>query len=88
MDNQDKIAARVVILPEFFNEKTKSMMDLKEFYSEWYKFDGKELDVSVYSESFIDKEKTKKEITYFYRMPDRSIRLIPSRHCKIVYEFL
>lgn len=88
MDSKDKIAARIIILPEVFNEKTKNNVDLKEFYGEWYKFDGKELDVSVYSESFIDKEKTQKETTYFFRMPDKSIRLIPKRHCKVVYEFL
>ena len=88
MENKDRIAARIVILPEVYNEKTKNNMDLKEFYGEWYNFDGKELDVSVYSESYIDKEKKQKEITYFFRMPDKSIRLIPKRHCKVVYEFL
>lgn len=88
MEIKDRVAARVIILPEVFNEKTKNIMDLKEYYSEWYKFDGKEIDVSIYSESFINKEKTEKEITYFYRMPDKSIRLIPRKHCKVVYEFL
>ena len=61
MDNS-KIAARVIILPEVLNDKTNTKMDLKEYYGDWYSFDGKELDVSFYSESYLDKEKTKKEI--------------------------
>ena len=87
MDNS-KIAARVIILPEVLNDKTNTKMDLKEYYGDWYSFDGKELDVSIYSESYLDKEKTKKEITYFYKSPNNQIKLIPKRHCKIVYEFL
>lgn len=87
MDNS-KIAARVIILPEVLNDKTNTKMDLKEYYGDWYSFDGKELDVSLYSESYLDKEKTKKEITYFYKLPNNQIKLIPKRHCKIVYEFL
>lgn len=87
MDNS-KIAARVIILPEVLNDKTNTKMDLKEYYGDWYSFDGKELDVSFYSESYLDKEKTKKEITYFYKLPNNQIKLIPKRHCKIVYEFL
>lgn len=87
MDNI-RTAARIIILPEVFNEKTNSNMDLKEYYGDWYNFDGKELDVSVYSESFLDKEKTKKETTYFYKLPNNTIKLIPKKHCKVVYEFL
>lgn len=88
MENKDRISARVVILEEFLNEKTKSIVNLKEYYSDWYSFDGKELDVSLYSESFINKEKTEKEVTYFYRLPNGAVKLIPKRHCKIIYEFL
>lgn len=88
MDNKDKIAARIVILPEILNEKTNSMMDLREYYGEWYSFKGEELDVSLYSESYLDKEKTKKEITYFYKSPKFGVKLIPRKHCKVVYEFL
>lgn len=87
MDNI-RIAARIVILPEVYNDKTKSMMDLREYYGNWYNFDGKELDVSLYSESFIDKEKKQKEVTYFYKDPVNGIKLIPKKHCKVVYEFL
>lgn len=87
MEN-NRIVARVVILPEVFNEKTNSMMDLKEYYGDWYSFNNQELDVSLYSESYLDKEKTKKEVTYFYKLPDKQVKLIPKRHCKVVYEFL
>lgn len=87
MDN-NKIAARIIILPEFFNEKTKSMVDLREYYGEWYGFNNEELDVSLYSTSYLDKEKKQKEVTYFYKLPNNSVKLIAGKHCKIVYEFL
>ena len=86
MDNI-RVAARVIILPEVFNEKTKSMMNLREFYGDWYDFNDKEIDVSLYSESYLDKEKKQKETTYFYKSP-KGIKLIPKKHCKVVYEFL
>ena len=85
---EDRIVARVIILPEVLNEKTNSMMDLREYYGEWYPFNGKEIDVSLYSESYLDKERTKKEITYYHKLPDKQVRLIPKRHCKVVFEFL
>lgn len=88
MENKDKIVARVIILPEFFNDRTNSKMDLKEYYSDWYPFGDKEIDVCLYSESFIDKEKTKKDVTYYYRLPNNSVKLIAKKHCKVVYEFL
>ena len=88
MSYNDRISARVVILEEYQNEKTNNILNLKEYYGDWYSFDGKELDVSVYSESYTNKEKTEKEITYFYRLPNKSIKLIPKKHCKVVYEFL
>jgi hypothetical protein len=85
---EDRIVARVVILPEVFNEKTKSMMDLREYYGEWYPFNNKEIDVCLYSESFLDKEKIKKEVTYFHKLPSKEVKLIPKKHCKVVFEFL
>ena len=88
MEQKDKISARVVILPEFYNDRTKSTINLKEFYGDWYKFDGQELDVSVYSESKLDKEGKIKDITYFYRLPNGTLKLIPKKYCKIIYEFL
>jgi len=83
-----KIAARVVILPQILNEKTNSIVDLREYYGDWYSFDEKELDVYLYSESYLDKEKTKKEITYYHKLPTNQVKLIPKRHCKVIYEFL
>ena len=88
MDNKEKIAARVIILPKYFNEKTNNELDLNEYYGEWYPFGDKEIDVHFYSESFLNKEKTLKEITYSYKLPNGQVKLIPRKHCKIVYEFL
>lgn len=88
MNNNDKIAARVTILPEFYDEKRKTMVNLKEYYEEWYSFNEKEIDVCIYSESFINKEKTLKEVTYYYRLPDNRLKLIPKKHCKVIFEFL
>lgn len=88
MDNKEKIVARVIILPKFFNEKTNNELDLREYYGDWYSFDEKELDVFLYSESFLNKEKTLKEVTYYYKLPSGQVKLIPRKHCKVVYEFL
>ena len=85
---KDRIVARVVILQEFYNDKTKSMVDLKEYYSDWYSFDGKEIDVYKYSESKLNKEGTLKDMTYYYKLPNGMVKLIPKKHCKVVYEFL
>ena len=88
MENKDRIVARVTILPEFFNEKTNNNVNLKEYYGDWYNFEGEELDVCLYSESFLNKEKTIKEITYYYKLPNNTVKLVPKKHCKVVYEFL
>lgn len=88
MEPKDRIAARIIILEQYYNEKTKNNVNLKEYYGDWYSFDGKELDVSIYSESFTNKEKTEKDVTYFYRSPQFGTKLIPKKHCKVVYEFL
>ena len=89
MESKEKIVARVKILPEFLSEKHNTMVDLKSYYSDWYSFsEQKDLDVSLYSKSKLNKEGTLFDITYFYRLPDKSVKLIPKKHCKIIYEFL
>jgi hypothetical protein len=88
MENKDKIVARVKILPKYINEKTKNELDLREYYGDWYPFDETELDVYLYSQSFLNKEKTLKEVTYSYKLPNGQVKLIPGIHCKVVYEFL
>lgn len=87
MDNS-KIAARIIIEPEFYDEKNKLKVNVREYYGDWYKFDNEQLDVSLYSISYLDKEKKETEKTYFYKLPNGSVKLIAGRHCKIIYEFL
>lgn len=88
MESKERIAARIIILKEYYNEKTKNIENLQQFYGEWYEFNDKELDVYLYSESYTNKEKTQKDITYYYKSPQFGTKLIPRKHCKIVYEFL
>lgn len=88
MENK-KTAARVKILTEYFEPKYNKMVDIKDFYKEWYSFNGQELDVSLFSESWMNKEKTIKNITYAYYMDgSNEPKLIPEKHCSIVYKFL
>ncbi len=87
--NKNRIAARVKILSEYFEPKYNKMVDVREFYETWYDFTGKELDVSIFSESWMNKEKTIKGITYAYYPNETSEpKLIPDKHCEIVYKFL
>ncbi len=83
-----KTAARVKILKEYFEPKTKQNVNLVEFYGDWYKFNGQEIDVFVVSESWLDKAKTIKDFTYGYESEDGKVRFIPKKHCEIVYQFL
>lgn len=87
MENK-RIAARVKIPLEYFEPKLGKNINLAEFYGEWYKFDGKELDVFVVSESWIDKAKTIKNLTYGYEDTEGKVRFIPEKHCEMVYKFL
>jgi len=83
-----RTVARIKIPAEYYEEKLGKKINLVEFYGEWYKFDNKELDVFLVSESWMDKAKTIKNVTYGYEDPEGKVRFIPEKHCEMVYKFL
>jgi hypothetical protein len=89
--DKKRIVARVKILDEYFEPKFNKNIELKEFYKDWYPFNGQELDVFLYSESFIDRERKQKVQTYGYEFSNGTfsqVKLIPAKHCELIYKFL
>ncbi len=86
--NTNKIDARVTILNEWLDPKNNKMVDLHQFYGEWYSFDGKELDVSIVKSHLPESERKEKPSSYYYKLPNGSMKLIPMAHCNVVHEFI